>query len=283
MKKNKNIILPTLLVYAIVSMIIGSFYDLDINKLVYMRGSLFPNFFKFTGEMPMIILISTAAFTYIKYGYKTKNKILLAIMAIIGLGFPIGSSFTTVGYFGTTNIIASFLVAIFYFMTILFIVANIKVKEKYKDKVMDYCIFVIVSIIAIFLTFTLMKPVWGRLRFFPMHQNNDYSGFTNWWVITNNSGPDIYKSFPSGHTGSAATTLVMIFIPVVFANIHSIQKYKKYFYIFPVVWTILVQVSRLLDGAHYLTDVSASIIISVVILSITKKLFLDKHLKNNKA
>lgn len=279
MKTKKNNFLIGLLIYAFISMIIGSFFDLEINKLLYLRGNIIPNTFKLLGEFPMILILATACLIYIRSYKKNENIPIRILMFVIAIGFSFGSSLTTLAYFGYKNIIVSIFIFVFY-ISVAFVLSS-DIKDESIEKIRNYCLFAITSIIIIFLAFTLLKEVFGRTRFYTMHINMDYSRFTNWWVITGNGGDDIYKSFPSGHSGAAASSLVLIFIPEIFKNNKLIKKNKIFFILFPILWTIFVQWSRILDGAHYLTDVSFSLILSISVIVLIKKIFLDRELKSH--
>lgn len=278
MRNFKKNILTYMFVLGLIGLIIGSFYDLQINKLLFSRGSLYPNFFKFVGEIPMIIIISVASLIFITQGNKDYNKILIILISFLFIAFPIGSSITTLKYFGITNIFLSLIIALLYYAVVYFIVKNIKIENQ--KKVLDYSLFVIISIVTIFITFNVMKSIWGRMRFYAMLDINNFSNFTNWWVITSNEvTDDIFKSFPSGHTSAGATTLVLIFIPEIFREKIS-TNLAKFFRIFPIAWTILVMYSRIFDGAHFLSDVSMALVLTCVIIFLFKRIYLSKYFEN---
>ena len=276
MKIKKDKIFNYLLIYGIACLLIASLYDLDINKALYNRNGIYPNFFRLTAEMPMIIIFSTACLTYIRFGFYRTNKILLALLAIASVGFPLVSSFTSLSYFEIHNVFFSLLIFLFY-MACSYLISR-SIDSKNRNRVLIYSLFVIISIISILLSFSILKGIWGRTRFFPMYQGNDYTMFTHWWQIPGNSGSDIFRSFPSGHTGAAASTFVLILLPSVFYKNKFIKKYENFFLFGPIVWTLLVQFARIFDGAHYLSDTAASIIISCLVISLTKNM-LKKFIK----
>lgn len=269
MKNKSDKIILYMLFVGILGMFIGSFYDLEINKLLYSRGDIFPNIFKIFGEFPMIIIITTASLLYIRKNFKDKNLILI-LMLIVYITFPIGSSLGIPKYFDNNNIIYILLIYFFY-ITISYLLSQYFINKLNKND-FNYLIFVVLSIVSIFIVFNLMKNIWGRPRFFTMQEINNFSNFKNWWIINVIPKSDLFRSFPSGHTSAAASTLVVCYMPqknkIKFNNI-------IYFY-FPIIWTFLVAVSRIYDGAHFLTDVSFAIILSSVVILIMKKLILNK-------
>lgn len=276
MNKTYNKILLGIGLYGVFGLIIASFYDLDINKLLYNPDTAYPVFFKFTAEIPMVTMATIASLIYVRNTYKAGNKFLTIFFTLAFFLFPLVSSGTILTYFGIDNLLYRILICVFYFGLSIFVASKIDSKDN--KKLLSYCIFVVVTIILSLIAFNIMKILWGRMRFFPMHEANDFSRFTPWWKWAGNSGDDIYKSFPSGHTAAGAASLLLIFIPTLFRDIKIIRKLTPIFYFFPILWTIGAQFGRIIQGAHYLSDTSASIILTVVLILTTKKLFLDKYL-----
>lgn len=272
MMKNKNVIIYTLLIYGFIGMIVGSFFDLDINKALYSKGDFFPNFFKIVSEIPMVILISVASLVYKKNNVGI-NQFIKIILSIIALAFPLVSSFTILNYFEISNIVYSFGIFCIYAITIHTITNNIEYFDN--QKLLDFSLYIIVSILTIFVIFNLMKNIWGRQRFSSMYTKNDFSNFANWWQINGLAISDIYKSFPSGHSASAGTTLLLIYAPDIF-KIKN-QTIRTLLVILPIIFTICTQFARIIDGAHYLTDVSMSLIICITVILTTKHFILNKY------
>ena len=89
--------------------------------------------------------------------------------------------------------------------------------------------------------------------------------------------PDVVKSFPSGHTGS---TCVLLLSPILLSLFGLPESKKKILvpitYLFGIVYLGLLGFSRIRVGAHFLSDISMSIIINVVlgiaIILINKKI-----------
>lgn len=269
----KNSIKYIIIIYflAFLGLIIGSFYDLEINKSLYSNGSFFPTFFKITGEMPMIILIMISSLSlYQSQKYNVFTKIILFLLFII---FPTGSALSILSYFEMKNIFIFILIVVFYLTIVLFL--NTKIPSLYKQKLNKYFLFIIISIISTFILFNIMKEIWGRMRFIAMFENKDFSPFTNWWIINGKAISDSFKSFPSGHTASAATTLVLLFLPNILK--YKNLKYEKYYYIIPILWTFLVAISRIYDGAHFLTDVSMGIILAMTVIIVVYKGLYKKY------
>ena len=126
------------------------------------------------------------------------------------------------------------------------------------------------------LVVNITKGIMCRPRFrFLYTYASTMSDYRNWWE-TGTSVKDAYintmgvtseefKSFPSGHT---ATIFSLIPFLVYLPKIN--EKYCKYetilFYI-GLIWILLVAFSRMLVGAHFLTDVSFGLLIGVAIFT----------------
>ena len=89
------------------------------------------------------------------------------------------------------------------------------------------------------------------------------------------AGADWYKSFPSGHTSAGAMVITLTLIPSIFAKTNTLAK-KVITYTVVVLYVIAVAISRIVVGAHFLTDVTfgAMITLGSFILAkiLTKKL-----------
>ncbi len=106
--------------------------------------------------------------------------------------------------------------------------------------------------------------------------NGETFSFRNWWVqygsltdkfeaIGIDEGyksaleatglaSDVCKSFPSGHTFSAGLTYTLICLPDLVERFKT-KGWRIFWYALPVFFTGLVAVSRIVMGAHYMSDV----------------------------
>lgn len=92
-----------------------------------------------------------------------------------------------------------------------------------------------------------------------MASNTDFSAFTQWFKLGNDMG--IYThadSFPSGHTFSSCT----IFLSSLFCTaFEKLKKYAPFMLCVSFVYVSVMGYSRMVAGAHYLTDVAAGLLI----------------------
>ena len=96
----------------------------------------------------------------------------------------------------------------------------------------------------------VVKIFWGRVRFRDLLKAGSYDAFTAWYLPNGKNGN---RSFPSGHTGGAAMSYLMLYLPLVS---EKWKKHKWLCFVFPFVYTSVVAFTRLVMGAHYLSDVT---------------------------
>lgn len=248
----KEIILFYLL--AAVSLITASFADLKIDILLNNTASITANWFARTGDMPAYLLTVLAAAFAAKCARKKWLKALL-IAACLCAGAYSGEWFAGRMFapdsfqkifgcvFGVCTALAVLLVL--HFITIdadtkkpLFIIA-----------VVALGVFVLQAGLV-----EIMKTLWGRARFWEL--DPDYSQFTDWYIINGNNG--LY-SFPSGHTAGAGMCYLVMLLPAVS---EKCTKHKTLLFAAAVVYTSVVALTRLMMGAHFLSDVTFGGVIS---------------------
>lgn len=133
----------------------------------------------------------------------------------------------------------------------------------------------IALLVANVLIMIIKDPV-GRMRFRAINSElgsglidaHQVQGYTPWYI--SNGQPDdailnsferiygvsdAFKSFPSGHTCSAGTVYALIMIPDLF-ELKNKKAAKLACWIAPIVYTALVAISRIMVGAHYMSDVT---------------------------
>lgn len=110
-----------------------------------------------------------------------------------------------------------------------------------------------------------LKPIFGRARYATMNVLEDFSLYTPWYKITLNRvvsnemltagvGADAFKSFPSGHSAAAAMSLTLCMLPW-FLKKPCGKVIKTVAIVLPIAFTLGTMVSRVIEGAHFCTDV----------------------------
>ena len=89
-------------------------------------------------------------------------------------------------------------------------------------------------------------------------------------LIASGIPKDDLKSFPSGHTTAAATALSLYYI----ASASPLLRSRRYQFFFGgLCWTLLIALSRIVIGAHFLTDVTAAFTITFTVFVLGGKLY----------
>ena len=232
------------------SLIAASFVDLNLDKLLNNPNNPFALWFEATGEMPCrLICVFGGAVIF----FLAENKPL----KILGLIVEIGGS----AYFGyyisyylfldRYKIPFGILFGLGVGFFVLYLGRYIAVPEQFKRAL------VILSIAGIIVMFVqlgiveIIKMLWGRVRFRDLLKEGSFDAFTAWYIPNGVNGN---KSFPSGHTGGAAMSYLIMFFP--FINREKWLNKSWLCFLVPFVFTSTVAFTRLVVGAHYLSDVT---------------------------
>lgn len=151
-------------------------------------------------------------------------------------------------------------------------------------------------VLANILIIIVKDPV-GRMRFRAINSSvgqslidaNLVPGFTRWYVrngqpdeaIINKfiaeypGASDAFKSFPSGHTCAAGMSYALIMLPDVVDFKHK-KAGKIACWVTPIVITMLVAISRIVVGAHYMSDVTFGGTFAFVSFIIMREIFICK-------
>lgn len=235
----------------------ASVYDLQISLSVADEGSIFGRILEIFGEPPAILFTSfnfSLIFSHFwRHPERKRRHIVFSILALVGSA---GTVFYTAGatadYFldwlgGNEKAATVAVVFTSAAVSMLLIFASLKMSRKTVERFYRAAGRAALAGVLTFAIIWAFKLCWGRVRF---RQLEDISQFTSWYLPQGFTG---YFSFPSGHTANATVISACIyyfeFIPKRF------EKIKPLFCAVIAVWIPLVAISRVLVGAHYLSDV----------------------------
>ena len=110
----------------------------------------------------------------------------------------------------------------------------------------------------------VLKMIWARTRFDDMMTMGSMDAFTAWWQPFGNGG----TSFPSGHTASACSILVLVLLCDVFAAFA-----KKRTLVWSICWVYIAMMAyaRILIGRHFLSDTLAAIFVMLCLFFVMVK------------
>lgn len=245
------------------------FIDLKLDIALNNPENIFAVWFKNTGEIPSRLICPLAG-TILFYTYKDKLQQIAGFLITIGgsayFGYYIGKHF----FLEENRMIFSLIYGIGFGIFCLIIGKFIKIPDKHKNTIRQIAIL---SIIVMFIQITVIETVkylWGRVRFRDLLAAGSYNAFTPWYKINGINGN---KSFPSGHTAGAAMSYLMMFFP--YLSKKWDKKYQLCFWL-PCIYTCIVAFTRLIMGAHYLSDVTIGGVIGFTTVIISLKIFENK-------
>ncbi len=225
---------------------IAGIYDLQLSVLFFNEHSGWAKVMEDYGELPGIITILTAIFIYHKKKKHSSNARTILYSFILTY-----SAFMLFSYIGNVllkPLVSSFQPVIIFasVLTLISVFLVKKLKVNFSETAFDFSkVVLLMGIFGYVLFVQPLKMFWGRVRFRDM--DVIYSNFTNWYVPNGITGNE---SFPSGHT---AMGFLLISYFIFFRDKKVLAKYSVYTFI--LLWAIIVAASRVVTGAHFLSDV----------------------------
>ncbi len=246
------------------AVILATVYDLNINVFLYNKQSVFGNVFRVFGEIPAFILLPFCLNIFTVKLIKNKKawSITLSVVAtIISIVFwyIIFDKFIISEFLPNTPNAASVLVSVVFSFVGVYLFNLIN--EATLNSLFKFAVLVFVSVLITALLTQAIKLVFGRVRF--RYLNSYYSEFTLWYVINGFNGN---KSFVSGHTSAAGAIFVLNFLPHYFTKT---RKYKPLFIVVSLLYVAATGLSRIIVGAHYLSDVLFGALLSCLVIYFT--------------
>jgi membrane-associated phospholipid phosphatase len=259
---------------AIASLVVATFRDLQIDIALNNPTNAFAIWFKNTGEMPSRLVCPLAGLVLF---YLAQKKIWKVIGAIVEMGGSAYLGYHIADYFfaeDENQIIFGVVYGIGFGLTLLLVGKYITVPDKIKKPL---CVLAVTGVIVMFVQIGIIegsKIVWGRVRMRDLIADGSYEQFTAWYLPQGITG---HKSFPSGHTAGAGISYLAMFLPM-FSD--KCKKHKALCFVVPFIYTSVVAYTRMVMGAHYLSDVTmgAIVVFTVVVVAMA---IIDKKTKKS--
>lgn len=242
-------------VLAAAAMVVASFFDLKIDIALNDPSNPFAVWLYRTGEFPSRLICPIAGAVISRC---TDKKAVAAIGAALCLGgsaymgYYIGKHFFVEEY----RMAFSLLWGIGFGVAALYAVRFVTVPDEFKRPLFTAAVIGVGVMTAQLLTVDIMKNLWGRVRFRDLLFSGSCDGFTAWFVINGKNGN---KSFPSGHTAGAGMSYLLMLLPFIDKKR---EKYRAVYFWCPFIYTSAVALTRLVMGAHYLSDVAVGGVIA---------------------
>lgn len=262
-------------------LILFTFLDLQFSKLVFDIESVYGKFFEAVGEIPGALI---AAFCVLLL-LKTRNREIKwkNILSFICYGF-LFVSFIFMGAFMLVNYIELsylwiILIAPIFAIGLFFISKFVDTKNR--TMVIRIALIGLIAFLCALIIINILKVVWNRPRFRDMGYINNFEEFRIWLIPAAKGAltPDTfgigqaYSSFPSGHVANSAVIIWLTLLPTIMPRL---KNKEGLFSIIAFVWVALVAVSRVVMGAHFMTDTIIAVCIVMSSFILLKKAF---HIK----
>lgn len=168
-----------------------------------------------------------------------------------------------------------FVIPITVIIALALFIGVLMLSDKTAKKLLVPCIVCGAMLALMFAGIQGCKLLWGRVRMRQLVTLGDLSLFTPWYKLQPFSG---YRSFPSGHTANAVS---LGLLPLLYGGgiTKKFPDAKKATYIAVAVWSVFMAFTRILVGAHFLSDVLCGAAISFVCV-ILGHYFMDKIRKS---
>ncbi len=157
------------------------------------------------------------------------------------------------------------------FMFPLFFAGYAVGRKEYDKTLVKRLINLLIFIVAVTLLIAAVKYVLARPRFRATLLGYEEVAFTQWYSPVWNSAElmekygldrNSFMSFPSGH---AIMNIVSIFIfPALSLVFPKLEGMEKLLFAAGIIYGLLVMLSRIVLGAHYLSDVSIGALLGVI-------------------
>ena len=249
-------------------LLIFTFADLDISMAIAVKP-MFARFLEVVGEIPFTILTITGCAMLIRF--RDRKNVVKNVSALLGFGllfllFAIMGGFMTWNYitrnFGEAT--KALIPVIGAFMAAAAVWLAAKVPEEKRDKAVAFGVTALLYFTAVILVMNSLKTVWGRMRFREM--TDPVMEFTRWYQIQNRGGfADEFASFPSGHSMNSAGVILLLLFPGIYP---ALAGKENIFRAVVYIWCLVVGSSRVFMGAHFASDVTVGILISLALFEL---------------
>lgn len=271
--------------FLLVMMVIGSIWDFPISKAVYNPRTPFGLFFAGFGEYPAALGFAAAGAMLLS-ARNRENRLVSVLQIIAGCWFILsGAAMAAMlpkGYLDISTVLSVGIGLFCTWLTVWGVTRLCKGADR-RTVIRVAAVFLLV-IFADILVVNIIKIPWGRARM-RLVAVDDRAYFMPWWqpgktlrdtLVAAGVAAEEFKSFPSGHTANASSLMLLCLLPQLSPKLAGKQ---TALFLIGVVWTCLVAASRIVMGAHYLTDTIVGFAVGLIMLAGLCHIFLPIHRK----
>ncbi|WP_314066115.1 phosphatase PAP2 family protein [uncultured Vagococcus sp.] len=251
---------------------IGTIWDFEIATAVFRKGNAFSYFFEHFAPVVLgTIVVLAASLLLFSYDFKKSKKFFLVLSGFFYVLFIMFGGVLVINYIDNIGFIYLFIIA----PVSGFFVSRIP--KEYGNQCRRVGAAIVLAILASMVLVESIKPMVGRVRFRSMQDNFDL--FTRWYQANGKTylsfvpSKEEIKSFPSGHSQWAGSTLLLSLLATIQP---SWRKYEKKLFLGALVYAGIIMFSRMMQGAHFLSDVTVGFSSAFVFLLILRRLLVVK-------
>ena len=296
MKKMRLHIYIVLAIF-VIGFIVGSFVDEALSTAIFSRDNSFGLTMSAIGTIPgymILAFLGGGFFSIALYkDYKVAWKVVLYVLAVACFGC--GVFFAGREFFGPNGFTNDKIKWLGYLIILPVAAGCAYLGFRLSKKSKTPYLWLIYGVTAFFIFMalvpgvTLIKAIFHRPRWRTVTLS-DYDGivFHSWWQRCSNYKDlmsqygiisEEFKSFPSGHAGASAVFMLAVAVlPLLGKEYEKVQ--IPLFYA-GFAWVLLVSFTRILVGAHFLSDVSMGGILTSVFMLINNEVLIKLNKKYN--
>lgn len=269
--KKNGIILGSFLLACLV---IGSVFDYQISNLLFNPHSYFGMLFASYGQLPAMLCFSVSGLLLIRI---KKTTIISRLLCITG--FVLLTSFAVLGItLDPMLYIPNMPLGISALIAVCIVILTDGLIWKYsasadRKQIKIFILILLGTILTEIILINIIKIPWSRPRM-RMIAIQPQAAFQPWWVIgsdmkdhllTLGVAAEEFKSFPSGHSGNAACAMLLCVLPLI---TQQCKGKETVLFMIGVLFMLIVAFSRIIMGAHFLSDVTVGMSITFIIENI---------------
>ena len=241
--------------YFVFAILIGlaTLFDEQIAMIVFNCDSLFANLFYTFGELPSLIL-GTFAWLWTSLYLKRHDKVFWKLTCVFYLAFMISVFIQPIRY---SNRFEYWMLVIPVILSVIVFRLFDKLKDEQLNRYHLHFLVIGLTVLSSILVPQFFKMIWERPRPYLVFSGIDFQA---WYIGLNLTLDNAYKSFPSGHSAVAASLLSLTVFKMEMKNrTYKLLKFILFLYI------LMMMISRMIRGDHYLSDVLFGAVIPYLI------------------
>ena len=261
-----------------VLLVIGSVFDFQISQALYNESNPIANFFAAYGEYPaMLGFVASGALLVIG---RSRQRRVVGALQLLGGVFLIawGGLMVSVMPGLYLDWPAAIIGAVGVLCTALVVICMVRLcKNARREEVIRVAAVIGFAILAELVLINLIKVPWGRARM-RLVARDSRAYFMPWWqpgtglrdtLVAAGVAAEEFKSFPSGHSGNAVTLMLLGLLP----RLDSRLAGKRRLLVgIGFAWACVVAFTRIVMGAHYLTDTVVGLAVGLGCLILVDRL-----------